>query len=185
MEKDLIVPLCPLCSAELTWLSFNGFFFPSLSFYWLPLLCDLFLLLYKSLNLHTFKPCKVQLSLPCHNWRSAGKIWLFSISVTVYLDFENVFMSALSVKTWELCEFSLLLRYVHHTVHQYTASVIREPVSHLLFLLCVCSRLTKTDMELEVLRYTNRISSEAHKMVRSFRASTSTPKMVYVKLLTQ
>uniref|UniRef100_A0A671XC54 Xaa-Pro dipeptidase n=1 Tax=Sparus aurata TaxID=8175 RepID=A0A671XC54_SPAAU len=44
-----------------------------------------------------------------------------------------------------------------------------EPVSHLLFLLCVCSRLTKTDMELEVLRYTNRISSEAHKMVRSFR----------------
>uniref|UniRef100_A0A7N8XYL0 Xaa-Pro dipeptidase n=1 Tax=Mastacembelus armatus TaxID=205130 RepID=A0A7N8XYL0_9TELE len=30
---------------------------------------------------------------------------------------------------------------------------------------CVCSRLIKTDMELEVLRYTNRISSEAHKMV--------------------
>uniref|UniRef100_A0A665VNX2 Xaa-Pro dipeptidase n=1 Tax=Echeneis naucrates TaxID=173247 RepID=A0A665VNX2_ECHNA len=29
----------------------------------------------------------------------------------------------------------------------------------------VCSRLIKTDMELEVLRYTNRISSEAHKMV--------------------
>ena len=30
----------------------------------------------------------------------------------------------------------------------------------------VCSRLTKTDMELEVLHYINRISSEAHKMVR-------------------
>lgn len=27
------------------------------------------------------------------------------------------------------------------------------------------SRLTKTDMELEVLRYTNRVSSDAHKMV--------------------
>ena len=33
---------------------------------------------------------------------------------------------------------------------------------------CFCSRLIKNDMELEVLRYTNRISSEAHKMVRSF-----------------
>lgn len=31
---------------------------------------------------------------------------------------------------------------------------------------CLCSRLIKTDMELEVLRYTNRVSSEAHKMVR-------------------
>uniref|UniRef100_A0AAQ4QQB8 Xaa-Pro dipeptidase n=1 Tax=Gasterosteus aculeatus aculeatus TaxID=481459 RepID=A0AAQ4QQB8_GASAC len=31
--------------------------------------------------------------------------------------------------------------------------------------LLVCSRLTKTDMELEVLRYTNRVSSEAHKMI--------------------
>uniref|UniRef100_A0A8C2WA98 Xaa-Pro dipeptidase n=1 Tax=Cyclopterus lumpus TaxID=8103 RepID=A0A8C2WA98_CYCLU len=30
-------------------------------------------------------------------------------------------------------------------------------------------RLVKTDMELEVLRYTNRISSEAHKMVRLFQ----------------
>lgn len=29
----------------------------------------------------------------------------------------------------------------------------------------VCSRVVKTDMELEVLRYTNRVSSEAHKMV--------------------
>uniref|UniRef100_A0A3B4XX49 Xaa-Pro dipeptidase n=1 Tax=Seriola lalandi dorsalis TaxID=1841481 RepID=A0A3B4XX49_SERLL len=36
-----------------------------------------------------------------------------------------------------------------------------------LLVVCVCSRLIKTDMELEVLRYTNRISSEAHKMVRS------------------
>lgn len=36
------------------------------------------------------------------------------------------------------------------------------------FPVCVCSRLIKTDMELEVLRYTNRISSEAHKMVKSF-----------------
>uniref|UniRef100_A0A3B5AWX6 Xaa-Pro dipeptidase n=1 Tax=Stegastes partitus TaxID=144197 RepID=A0A3B5AWX6_9TELE len=33
---------------------------------------------------------------------------------------------------------------------------------------CICSRLIKTKMELEVLRYTNRISSEAYKMVRSF-----------------
>uniref|UniRef100_A0AAX7UAI4 Xaa-Pro dipeptidase n=1 Tax=Astatotilapia calliptera TaxID=8154 RepID=A0AAX7UAI4_ASTCA len=29
----------------------------------------------------------------------------------------------------------------------------------------VCSRVVKTDMELEVLRYTNRVSSEAHKMI--------------------
>lgn len=36
------------------------------------------------------------------------------------------------------------------------------------------SRLTKTDMELEVLRYTNRISSEAHKMVRTSSAGQST-----------
>ncbi len=35
---------------------------------------------------------------------------------------------------------------------------------------CFYSRLIKTDMELEVLRYTNRISSEAHKMVRSLFA---------------
>uniref|UniRef100_A0AAQ5ZFF0 Xaa-Pro dipeptidase n=1 Tax=Amphiprion ocellaris TaxID=80972 RepID=A0AAQ5ZFF0_AMPOC len=35
----------------------------------------------------------------------------------------------------------------------------------LLVAVCVCSRLIKTDMELEVLRYTNRVSSEAHKMV--------------------
>uniref|UniRef100_A0A3P9BCR8 Xaa-Pro dipeptidase n=1 Tax=Maylandia zebra TaxID=106582 RepID=A0A3P9BCR8_9CICH len=32
----------------------------------------------------------------------------------------------------------------------------------------VCSRVVKTDMELEVLRYTNRVSSEAHKMVIRF-----------------
>lgn len=31
---------------------------------------------------------------------------------------------------------------------------------------CYSSRLLKTDMELEVLRYTNRISSEAHKEVK-------------------
>uniref|UniRef100_A0A3Q1FS86 Xaa-Pro dipeptidase n=1 Tax=Acanthochromis polyacanthus TaxID=80966 RepID=A0A3Q1FS86_9TELE len=35
----------------------------------------------------------------------------------------------------------------------------------LLAAVCVCSRLIKTDMELEVLRYTNRVSSEAHKLV--------------------
>lgn len=35
------------------------------------------------------------------------------------------------------------------------------------------SRLAKTDMELEVLRYTNRISSEAHKMVRTPSAGQS------------
>lgn len=35
-------------------------------------------------------------------------------------------------------------------------------------LLFVCSRVVKSDMELEVLRYTNRISSDAHKMVSSF-----------------
>uniref|UniRef100_A0A3B5BB52 Xaa-Pro dipeptidase n=1 Tax=Stegastes partitus TaxID=144197 RepID=A0A3B5BB52_9TELE len=35
----------------------------------------------------------------------------------------------------------------------------------LLAAVCVCSRLVKTDMELEVLRYTNRISSDAHKMI--------------------
>ncbi len=39
---------------------------------------------------------------------------------------------------------------------------------------CVCSRLLKTDMELEVLRYTNRISSEAHKEVKqAFRQISS------------
>lgn len=32
-----------------------------------------------------------------------------------------------------------------------------------------CSRLIKTDMELEVLRYTNRASSEGHKMVPTLR----------------
>lgn len=43
----------------------------------------------------------------------------------------------------------------------------------LLVPVCVCSRLIKTDMELEVLRYTNKISSEAHKMVKSFFARQS------------
>lgn len=38
-------------------------------------------------------------------------MWLISISVTVYLDFKNVFMSALSVKTGGLCEFSLLFGF--------------------------------------------------------------------------
>uniref|UniRef100_A0A672ZKV4 Xaa-Pro dipeptidase n=1 Tax=Sphaeramia orbicularis TaxID=375764 RepID=A0A672ZKV4_9TELE len=41
--------------------------------------------------------------------------------------------------------------------------ISKYSVSHLLLLFY--SRLLKTDMELEVLRYTNRISSEAHKMV--------------------
>uniref|UniRef100_A0A8C6PV97 Xaa-Pro dipeptidase n=1 Tax=Nothobranchius furzeri TaxID=105023 RepID=A0A8C6PV97_NOTFU len=40
-----------------------------------------------------------------------------------------------------------------------------EGISRLFLLLSVCSRVTKTDMELEVLRYTNRVSSEAHKMI--------------------
>ena len=32
---------------------------------------------------------------------------------------------------------------------------------------CVCSRVIKTNQELEILRYCNRISSEAHKTVMS------------------
>uniref|UniRef100_A0A7N9AYS6 Xaa-Pro dipeptidase n=1 Tax=Mastacembelus armatus TaxID=205130 RepID=A0A7N9AYS6_9TELE len=46
----------------------------------------------------------------------------------------------------------------------FTVSVCRTSLSYNVPV-CVCSRLIKTDMELEVLRYTNRISSEAHKMV--------------------
>uniref|UniRef100_A0A3Q2ZE60 Xaa-Pro dipeptidase n=1 Tax=Kryptolebias marmoratus TaxID=37003 RepID=A0A3Q2ZE60_KRYMA len=42
-------------------------------------------------------------------------------------------------------------------------AAVTEPFSS--FCVCVCSRVVKTDMELEVLRYTNRISSDAHKML--------------------
>uniref|UniRef100_A0A3Q0R8T9 Peptidase D n=1 Tax=Amphilophus citrinellus TaxID=61819 RepID=A0A3Q0R8T9_AMPCI len=43
--------------------------------------------------------------------------------------------------------------------------LVRETTSCSFF--CVCSHLIKTDVELTVLRYTNRISSEAHKLFRS------------------
>ena len=32
-------------------------------------------------------------------------------------------------------------------------------------IVCVCSRVIKTDLEMEVMRYANRISSDAHKEV--------------------
>uniref|UniRef100_A0A3Q0R8R0 Peptidase D n=1 Tax=Amphilophus citrinellus TaxID=61819 RepID=A0A3Q0R8R0_AMPCI len=44
--------------------------------------------------------------------------------------------------------------------------LVRETTSCSFF--CVCSHLIKTDVELTVLRYTNRISSEAHKFYASF-----------------
>uniref|UniRef100_A0A7N6AZZ6 Xaa-Pro dipeptidase n=1 Tax=Anabas testudineus TaxID=64144 RepID=A0A7N6AZZ6_ANATE len=55
---------------------------------------------------------------------------------------------------------------VHYTC-DVSLSVLREnyPLTLTFLFLSVCSRLIKTDMELEVLRYTNRISSEAHKVV--------------------
>uniref|UniRef100_A0A8D2ZYE6 Xaa-Pro dipeptidase n=1 Tax=Scophthalmus maximus TaxID=52904 RepID=A0A8D2ZYE6_SCOMX len=46
-----------------------------------------------------------------------------------------------------------------------SGSTCREASFEGIILVSVCSRLIKTDMELEVLRYTNRVSSEAHKMI--------------------
>lgn len=46
---------------------------------------------------------------------------------------------------------------------------------------CVCSRLLKTDMELEVLRYTNRISSEAHKEVKQAFRQIFFPQFSHLK----
>uniref|UniRef100_A0A3B4TVE3 Xaa-Pro dipeptidase n=1 Tax=Seriola dumerili TaxID=41447 RepID=A0A3B4TVE3_SERDU len=74
-----------------------------------------------------------------------------------------------SYATWmgdfmcELYEFCMLLT----VLSSYCASINWQCNDRRLSLLvvCVCSRLIKTDMELEVLRYTNRISSEAHKMI--------------------
>ncbi|KAJ8407816.1 hypothetical protein AAFF_G00268600 [Aldrovandia affinis] len=49
---------------------------------------------------------------------------------------------------------------------EYTNVMMDTEKSHIPFiLLSSLSRLIKTDMELEVLRYSNRISSEAHKEV--------------------
>uniref|UniRef100_A0A8C6UWS1 Xaa-Pro dipeptidase n=1 Tax=Neogobius melanostomus TaxID=47308 RepID=A0A8C6UWS1_9GOBI len=76
--------------------------------------------------------------------------------------------------------YLVFLKFVHRDLFQATVTVFTEeqrcsPCFHithhfkshrLLFFLCSrLFRLLKTDMELEVLRYTNKISSEAHKMV--------------------
>ncbi|CAF90443.1 unnamed protein product, partial [Tetraodon nigroviridis] len=45
-------------------------------------------------------------------------------------------------------------------------------------------RLLKTDMELEVLRYTNRVSSEAHKTVRRRRGQASRPRPRFLSPVT-
>jgi len=39
-------------------------------------------------------------------------------------------------------------------------------------MLCGCSRVFKTPQELEVMRFANRVSSEAHKEVKSFYQGT-------------
>lgn len=107
---------------------------------------------------------------------------LFSTSVTVLavhvrkMNFTNVSISAITIhirSMWELREFSILCS---DKLAEWSES---ELVS-LLVSVRVCSRLLKTDMELEVLRYTNRISSEAHKMVRSFSAGRSICKAAQI-----
>uniref|UniRef100_A0A3P9ML54 Xaa-Pro dipeptidase n=1 Tax=Oryzias latipes TaxID=8090 RepID=A0A3P9ML54_ORYLA len=82
----------------------------------------------------------------------------YTADVSAALCRSDLYLRGLNTDSGSVCReasFEGISRYDFSQLHSF------------FFPVCVRSRLLKTDMELEVLRYTNRISSEAHKMVRT------------------
>uniref|UniRef100_A0A3P9IAG1 Xaa-Pro dipeptidase n=1 Tax=Oryzias latipes TaxID=8090 RepID=A0A3P9IAG1_ORYLA len=80
----------------------------------------------------------------------------YTADVSAALCRSDLYLRGLNTDSGSICReasFEGISRYDFSQLHSFFSPV------------CVRSRLLKTDMELEVLRYTNRISSEAHKMI--------------------